>query len=89
VSHTLAPAQKVMRPELAQSMLQALAKHEQMNYHLLFTSDESWTFYADDHRATWVASWDGIDQIEGPSHFHQKTIVCSKSFHTHHHALKR
>jgi predicted transcriptional regulator len=32
VPHTLTPAQKLMRAELAQGMLQALAKHEHMNY---------------------------------------------------------
>jgi hypothetical protein len=50
VPHTWTPAQKVMRTELAQSMLQALAKHEHTNYHFLFTRDESWMFDADDHR---------------------------------------
>jgi hypothetical protein len=39
-----------MPAELAQSMLQALAKHEHANYHFLFTGDESWMFYAYDHR---------------------------------------
>jgi hypothetical protein len=41
VSHTLTPAQKLMRAELAQSMLQALAKHGPKNYHFLFTGDKS------------------------------------------------
>jgi hypothetical protein len=50
VSHTLTPAQKSMRTELAQSMLQALAKHEHTNYHFPFTGDKSWMFYAYDHR---------------------------------------
>jgi hypothetical protein len=48
----LTPAQKVMRTELAQSMLQALAKHEHMSYHFLFTGDESWMFYTDDPRTS-------------------------------------
>jgi hypothetical protein len=63
-----------MGAELAQSMLQALAKHEHMNYHFLFTGDESWMFYAYHHRTRWVASWDDVDEIERPSHFHQKTM---------------
>jgi predicted transcriptional regulator len=50
VSHTLTPAQKVMRIELAQSMLQASAKHEYMKYHFFFTADESSMFCAYDHR---------------------------------------
>jgi predicted transcriptional regulator len=50
VSHALTLAQKLMRAELAQSMLQALAKHEHTNHHVPFTGDESWMFYAYDHR---------------------------------------
>jgi hypothetical protein len=41
VPHTLIPGQKVMRTELAHSSLQALAKREHMNYHFLFSCDES------------------------------------------------
>jgi hypothetical protein len=41
VPHALAPTQKLMRAELAQSTLQALAKHEHTNFHFLFTGDES------------------------------------------------
>jgi hypothetical protein len=63
-----------MRAELAQSMLQALAKHRHMNYHFLFTGDESWMFYAYDHRRTCVASWNDVDELERPSRFHQKTM---------------
>jgi histone-lysine N-methyltransferase SETMAR len=31
-------------------------------------------FHAYDHRARWVASSDDVDEIERPSHFHQKTM---------------
>jgi hypothetical protein len=31
-------------------------------------------FYAYNHRTRWAASWDDIDEIERPSHFHQKTM---------------
>jgi hypothetical protein len=55
-------------------MLQALAKHKRTNYHLLFTGDESWRFYAYDHRLRWVASRDDVDGIERLSYFHQKTM---------------
>jgi hypothetical protein len=41
VPHALTQAQKVMGTELAQRMLQALAKNEHLNYHFLFTDDES------------------------------------------------
>jgi hypothetical protein len=74
VPHTLTPAQKLMRAELTQSMLQALAKHEHPNYYFLFTGDEPWMYYVCDHRMKWVASWDDADEIERPSHFHQKTM---------------
>jgi hypothetical protein len=73
-AHTLTPAQKLMRAELAQSMLQALAKHEHTNNHFLFTGDESWMFYAYDHRTRWVGSCDDVDELERRSHFHQKTM---------------
>jgi hypothetical protein len=73
VPHTLTPAQKLIRAELAQSMLQALTKHEHTNYHFPFTGDQSWMFYVYDHRTKWVASWDDVDEIERPSHLHQKT----------------
>jgi hypothetical protein len=63
-----------MCAELVQSMLQALAKHEHTNYHFPFAGDESWMVYAYDHRTRWVASWDDVDEIERPSHFHQKTM---------------
>jgi hypothetical protein len=55
-------------------MSQALAKHEHTNYHFLFTGHESWMIYAYDHRTNWVASWDDVDEIERPSHLHQKTM---------------
>jgi hypothetical protein len=74
VPHTLTPAQKLMRAELAQSMLQGLAKHEHTNYHFPFSGDESWMFYAYNHRTRWAASWDDVDEIERPSHLHQKTM---------------
>jgi hypothetical protein len=52
VPHTLTPAQKLIRAEFVQSILQALAKHEHTNYHFLFTGDESSMFYAYDHGAS-------------------------------------
>jgi hypothetical protein len=74
VPQMLTVAQKVMRTGLAQSMVQALAKHEHANSHFLFTGDESWPFGAYDHRTRRVASWDDVDGIERPSHFYQKTM---------------
>jgi hypothetical protein len=74
VPHTLTPPQKVGRTELAQTMVEALAKHEHMNYRFLFTGDKSWMFDVDGHRTRWVASRDDMDEIERLSHFHQKTM---------------
>jgi hypothetical protein len=74
VPHTLTPTQKLVRAELAQIMLQALGKHEHPNHHFLFTRDESWMFHAHGHRTTLIASWYDADEIEQPSHVHQKTM---------------
>jgi hypothetical protein len=75
VSHTMTAAQKVMRVGLAQSALQALAKHQHTNFHFLFTCDEAWMFSAHDHRTMWVASWNDVEEIGRPPHFQQKTKV--------------
>jgi AraC-like DNA-binding protein len=56
--HMLTAAQKVVRVELAQRMLQALAKHNRSHFHFLFTADESWIFYTYNSRTIWVESWD-------------------------------
>jgi hypothetical protein len=75
VPHTLTTAQKVVRAELAQSTLQALAKHQHTHFHFLLTGDEIWIFSAHDHRTMWVASGDDVEEIERPSHFRQNTMV--------------
>jgi hypothetical protein len=74
VPHALTPAQTLVLAELAQSMLQALAKHEHTSYHFLFTGDESWMFYAYDYQTRLVASWDDVDEIERLSYLHQRTM---------------
>jgi hypothetical protein len=56
VPHTLTAAQKLIRAELAHSTLQALVKHQHINFHFLFTGDETWMFSARDHRTMSVAS---------------------------------
>jgi hypothetical protein len=70
----LTPAHKVIRTELSQRILQALAKRKHTNYHFLFTGDESWMFYVYGHRTRWVASWDDVDEIEPSSHFRQRIM---------------
>jgi N-acetyl-beta-hexosaminidase len=39
---TLTAAQRPVRVELAQRVLQGLAKHKQNHFHFLFTGEESW-----------------------------------------------
>jgi hypothetical protein len=56
-------------------MQQGVAKHKHSHFHFLFTGDESWMFYAYNHRTIWVASWDDEDEIERPSHFQQKAML--------------
>jgi hypothetical protein len=70
----LAAAQTVVRVELGQGTLQALAKHKHSHFHFLFTGDESWMFSPYNHRTMFVTSWDDVDGIERPSHFQQKTV---------------
>jgi hypothetical protein len=50
VSHTLAAAQRVVRVELEQFMLRALAKHKRSHVHFVFAGDESRMLYAYNHR---------------------------------------
>jgi hypothetical protein len=63
VPHTKTRDHKLIRAEMTQSMLQGLAKHMNTNYHFLFRGDESWMFYACDHRTRCVTSWDDVDEI--------------------------
>jgi hypothetical protein len=75
VPHALKTAQKVVPVESGQRVLQALAKYQHRHFQFLFTGDKSWMFYADNHRTTWVASWEDIDELERPLHSQQKTIL--------------
>jgi AraC-like DNA-binding protein len=80
VPHTLTCAQKLMRAELMQTMLQALVKHWHINYHFLFTGNESWMLCAYDHRTSWGAFWDDVHEMKRPSHVHQE-IMSTVCFH--------
>jgi hypothetical protein len=75
VPHMLTAAQRVVRVELAERMLQALAKYERSHFHFLFTGDESRMFEACKYRTMWMPSWDDVDEIERPSHFQPKTVL--------------
>jgi hypothetical protein len=74
----LTAAQKVVRVEFAERMRQALAKHHRSHFYFLFTGDDSWMFYAYNHRRMEVPSWDDVDETERPFHFQQKR--CSQYF---------
>jgi histone-lysine N-methyltransferase SETMAR len=75
VPHTLSIEQKAKRAEYAGEMLRILQTHESTGFHFLFTGDESWIFYSYNHRTQWVASWEELDEVERPSHYHRKTMV--------------
>jgi hypothetical protein len=74
VLHMLTQPQKDARIESAQAMFRELAKHQASNFRFLFTGDESWLFYAYRNDTMWAASWDDVDGIERPSHFHKKMM---------------
>jgi hypothetical protein len=71
----LTQPQKDPQGELAQAMLQELAKHQASNFRFLFTGDESRLFYAYHCETMLTASWDDVEEIERPSHFHEKTVL--------------
>jgi transposase len=56
-------------------MLQMMESHAASNFHLLWTGDESWMFYEHDHETMWVASWEEVDELERPTHYHRKTMI--------------
>jgi hypothetical protein len=74
VPHTLTAAREVVRVELTERMRQALAKRARSHFHLLFIGEQSYMFYAYNHRTTCLLSWDDVDEIEQPSYFQQKTM---------------
>jgi hypothetical protein len=66
--------QKALPIDLAQSTPDKLARHKHSNFIFLFPSDDRCMFYHCDYRTMRVASWDGVDEIEQPSHFQQKPM---------------
>jgi transposase len=68
IPHTLTPAQKVARVEIAKRMLGELAKHQASNFHFIYTGDESW--FLDEYQQTnrWVPVWDDTPTVVRPSH---------------------
>jgi hypothetical protein len=74
IPHMLTQPQKDARVESAETMLRELVKHQASNFRFLFAADESWLFYAYHHETMCAASWDDVDEIERPSHFHKKTM---------------
>jgi hypothetical protein len=75
IPHTLTAAQKAKRKEMAGSMLQTLESHTASNFHFLSTGDESWMFYGYHHETVWAASWEEVDELERPTHYHRKRMV--------------
>jgi hypothetical protein len=56
VPHLLTDDQKTKRAQAAQAMLATLAQHEETDFQSLFTGDETWIFYENDHDTVWLAS---------------------------------
>jgi hypothetical protein len=75
IPHTLTPAQKVSRVEIAKRMLGELAKHQASNFHFIYTRDESW--FLSEYRQTnrWVPVWDDTPTVVKPSHRQEKRMV--------------
>jgi hypothetical protein len=59
----------------AGSMLQTLESYAASNFHFLWPGDESWMFQKCYHRTLWAASWEEVDELERPTHYHWKRMV--------------
>jgi hypothetical protein len=56
-------------------MLQTPESHAASNFHFLWTGDESCMFYEYHYETIWTASWEEVDELERPAHYHRKTMV--------------
>jgi hypothetical protein len=56
-------------------MLEILAKHAVLNFHFLFTGDESWLLSAYHVRTMWRLCPEKVDEIERPFYPAQKTML--------------
>jgi hypothetical protein len=71
----LTAAQKAKHREMAKNMLKMLESHAASDFHFLWTGDKSWMFHEHDHERMRAASWEEVDELERPMHYHRKTMV--------------
>jgi histone-lysine N-methyltransferase SETMAR len=57
------------------SMLQTLESHGASSFHFLWTGDKSWMFYEYIRAIMRAVSWDEVDELERPMHYHRKTMI--------------
>jgi hypothetical protein len=67
-------AQRTKHAEIVGSMLQTLKSHTASNFHFLWTDDESWMFHEYHQETVWAASWEEVDELQQPRHYHRKTM---------------
>jgi hypothetical protein len=79
VPRTLTAAQKVKSVDVAGSMLQRLESQTASNFHFLWIGDELWMFYEYHHEIMEAASWENVDELEQPTHYHGKTMITAFS----------
>jgi hypothetical protein len=60
---------------MAGSMPQTLEGHATSNFHFLWTDDESWMFYEYYHETMLAASWEEVDRLGRPTHYHRKIMA--------------
>jgi hypothetical protein len=75
----LAAAQKAKLMDVAGCMLQTLESHTAFNLHFLWTGDEPWMFCECYHEIMSAASWEEVDELDWPTHYHRKTMVTTFS----------
>jgi hypothetical protein len=56
-------------------MLATMAQHEETDFQSLFTGDETWIFYENDHETVWIASWEEPEEFQKPTHDQKKSMV--------------
>jgi hypothetical protein len=75
IPHTSTVAQNVERQDLAECMLEILAKHAVSNFYFRSTEDESWLLCAYHVRTMWTLCPENVDETEFSSNPTQKTML--------------
>jgi hypothetical protein len=61
--------------KMAGSLLQTPESHAASNFHFLLTGGGSWIFDENRHQTIWAASWEEMDELKQPTHYHRKMMV--------------